>query len=252
MSSVNGVNGTKSAEKLLTLNMMQSALKSSFGDGTEFEMVYQSILDSLEDPSSSTSKSFNSLFNTDTSTDMSTNYNSSVSAGQVLEDLPLEINNELGNLTYNGYLNSYNINNASSVSTNSSDASIKEIYDTVNKYASKYGVDPKLVLGVIKAESNFNSNAVSPVGAKGLMQLMPSVCQDMGVSNPYNIDENIKGGVKLLKTHLDKYNGNISMALMAYNAGPGTVQSRGVISVSDLYKMPTETQNYVKKIMSSL
>lgn len=246
MSSVNGVNGANSAEKMLALNMLQNVLKSSFGDGTEFEMVYQTVLDSMEDPSSSISKSFNGLVNSGTSA------TTNVSEGQILEDLPLEINGGLENLSYNGYLNSYNINSASSVSTTSDNADIKEIYDTVNKYSTKYGVNPEFVLGVIKAESNFNSNAVSPVGAKGLMQLMPSVCQDMGVSNPYDADENIKGGVKLLKTLLDKYNGDKSMALMAYNAGPGTVQSRGVTSVSDLYKMPAETQNYVKKIMGNL
>jgi len=246
MSSVSGVNGANSAEKMLALNMLQSVLKSSFGDGTEFEMVYQTVLNSMEDPSSSISKSFNGLANSSTSS------TTNVSGGQILEDLPLETNDGLENLTYNGYVNSYNINSASSVSTTSSNADIQQIYDTVNKYSAKYGVDSKFVLGVIKAESNFNSNAVSPVGAKGLMQLMPSVCQDMGVSNPYDADENIKGGVKLLKTLLDKYNGDKSMALMAYNAGSGTVQSRGVTSVSDLYKMPTETQNYVKKIMGNL
>lgn len=248
MSRVNGVN---SAEQLLALNMLQSTLKSSLGDGIEFEMIYQTILDSMEDPSSSVSQGLSGLFNSDSSSNTSTSTN--VRAGQVLEDLPLELNDELGKLTYNGYVNSYNINNASSVSnSSSSNPSTQQIYDTVNKYCTKYGVDPNLVLGVIKAESNFNSNAVSSAGAKGLMQLMPSVCQDMGVSNPYNIDENIRGGVKLLKTHLDKYKGDIPMTLMAYNAGAGTVQTRGVTSVSDLYKMPNETQNYVKKIMGNL
>ena len=252
MSSVNGVNGANNPQQLLALNMLQSTLKSSLGDGTEFEMVYQTILDSMGDPSSSMSQGLSGLFNSGSSSDTNTNTNPNVRVGQVLEDIPLELNYELRNLTYNGYVNSYNINNASSVSTSSSNASTKEIYDTVNKYCTKYGVDPNLVLGVIKAESSFNPSASSSAGAKGLMQLMPSVCQDMGVSNPYDIDENIRGGVKLLKTHLDKYNGDISMALMAYNAGSGTVQSRGVTSVSDLYKMPAETQNYVKKIMSNL
>lgn len=242
MSNVSAVN---SPEKLLALNMMQSILKTSFGDGTEFEIVYQTLLDSMNDPTSSTSKSFNGLFGSSTSTGSLAN----TSAGQNLEDLPLELTNELGSLTYNGYLNNANINSAASVSTTSSDATKKEIYDAVNKYATQYGVDPKLVLAIVKEESDFQPNVVSSAGAKGLMQLMPSVCKEMGVSNPFNINQNIEGGVKLLKYHLDNYNGDIGMALMAYGAGAGTLQSRGVKSISDLYKMPTETQNYIPKAM---
>ena len=83
----------------------------------------------------------------------------------------------------------------------------------------------------------------------GLMQLMPVNCEEDGVSDPFNVEDNIRGGVKQLRGHINRYNGDIEMALMAYNAGQGTVKRRGVTSVDDLYKMPKETQNYVPKVM---
>lgn len=91
---------------------------------------------------------------------------------------------------------------------------------------------------------------MSPVGAKGLMQLMPENCRDLGVSDPFNIEQNIDGGVRHIKEYLDRYKGNMEMALMAYNGGPTRMMNRGVRSINDLYKMPKETQNYVPKVMS--
>lgn len=116
----------------------------------------------------------------------------------------------------------------------------------------RVGENKNLILAIIKQESNFNPNAESGVGAKGLMQLMAFNSEAYGVKNPFDIDENINAGVKHIKSYLDKYNGNVEMALMAYNAGPGTMARRGVNSPSDLYKMPEETQNYVPKIMSQI
>ena len=126
---------------------------------------------------------------------------------------------------------------------------MQRIYSAVNKYSEEFGVDPNLVLAVIKAESNFNPNVVSSAGAMGLMQLMPVNCEEDGVSDPFNVEDNIRGGVKQLRGHINRYNGDIEMALMAYNAGQGTVKRRGVTSADDLYKMPKETQNYVPKVM---
>ena len=84
------------------------------------------------------------------------------------------------------------------------------------------------------------------------MQIMDFNLESYGVNNPFDIDENIEAGVKHIKSYLDMYDGNVEMALMAYNSGPGTVQRRGVTSLNDLYKMPEETQNYVTKIMKQL
>ncbi|MCI6276209.1 MAG: transglycosylase SLT domain-containing protein [Clostridium sp.] len=126
----------------------------------------------------------------------------------------------------------------------------ERIENAIEISSKKYGVDEKLIKAIIKVESNFDPKVVSPVGAKGLMQLMPENCRDLGVSDPFNIEQNIDGGVRHIKEYLDRYKGNMEMSLMAYNGGPTRMMNRGVRSINDLYKMPRETQNYVPKVMS--
>jgi soluble lytic murein transglycosylase-like protein len=106
-------------------------------------------------------------------------------------------------------------------------------------------VMPPTVRAVIQAESAWNVRAVSPKGALGLMQLMPATATDLGVTNPFDPEQNIRGGVKYLRFLLDRYDGNFELALAAYNAGPGAVDRHG-------RKVPPyrETQAYVRKIVS--
>ncbi|MDA8432726.1 MAG: lytic transglycosylase domain-containing protein [Nitrospiraceae bacterium] len=114
----------------------------------------------------------------------------------------------------------------------------------VQQAATKYEIEPDLIKAVIKTESNGNHRAVSRKGAMGLMQLMPSTANDMNVVNPFNPEENIEGGTRYLRSLLEKFNGDLTLALAAYNAGPKTVEKyRSVPPIS-------ETRQYVRKIMA--
>ncbi|MBI9047920.1 MAG: lytic transglycosylase domain-containing protein [Anaerolineaceae bacterium] len=115
----------------------------------------------------------------------------------------------------------------------------------IERVSDKYGVDPSLVGALIKNESNFNVNAESYAGAQGLMQLMPATAASLGVSDSFDPYQNIEGGVKYLSNLLDMYNGDVSLSLAAYNAGPGAVNSYGGIPPYQ------ETQTYVQRVLST-
>ena len=119
-----------------------------------------------------------------------------------------------------------------------------EILSLIDKYSQKYNLDKNLVKAVVKQESGFNSKAVSPVGAQGLMQLIPSTAKGLGVRNPFDAEQNIAGGTKYLKNLINKYD-SVKLGLAAYNAGSGAVNKYGGVPP---YK---ETQNYVNKIMNN-
>jgi Rod binding domain-containing protein len=130
---------------------------------------------------------------------------------------------------------------------NSLDHSPTSDFQTIaDDTASRYNLDPRLVHAVIRAESNWDSTAISGAGAVGLMQLMPETAADLGVNNSLDPGQNIDGGARYLRQMLERYDGDIPTALAAYNAGPTAVDEHGGIPPYE------ETQNYVNKIMSWL
>lgn len=124
------------------------------------------------------------------------------------------------------------------------DVSKTEINELIEEYSQKNGLDSDFVRAVVKQESGFNERATSHCGAAGLMQLMPGTAKGLGVKNPYDAEQNVAGGTKMLAGLLKTYGGNKELALAAYNAGGGAVKKYGGIPP---YR---ETQNYVKNVLS--
>src|SRR5436309_4993928 len=126
------------------------------------------------------------------------------------------------------------------------DSVLDRIDQIVEEASAIYGVNPDFVRAIIHAESRFNPQAVSHVGAQGLMQLMPVTARYLGVSDPFDMRQNIFAGVKYLSNLLDRFNGDVGLAAAAYNAGPNAVARRGGIPP---FK---ETRGYVKKVKGFL
>ncbi|WP_251862027.1 lytic transglycosylase domain-containing protein [Clostridium sp. Marseille-Q2269] len=216
------INGSEMVlQQMLQMQLMGQILKSSFGDSSNFQIVLDSLLKAMENKENG---DLNNILSLDGETNSKNKY---YGAGQRLEEAKREINNiktevRTGNTT---------------------------IDSAVEKASRKYGIDKSLLMAVIKQESDFNPNCVSNAGAKGLMQLMPDTAREVGVKNPFDIQQNIDGGARYLKRMLDMHGNVKELALAAYNAGPGTLQWRGVKDVSDISKLPSETKHYVKNIM---
>ncbi|MGN0192639.1 MAG: lytic transglycosylase domain-containing protein [Candidatus Gastranaerophilaceae bacterium] len=119
---------------------------------------------------------------------------------------------------------------------------VKPFLNTIKRKAAKYGVDWRLIVAMVKHESNFDPKAGSSAGARGLMQLMPETAKDLGCMDPTDPEANLEAGIKYIAQQLKNFNGDIKLALAAYNAGPGNVRHHGGVP-----PFP-ETQNYVSKI----
>lgn len=225
-----------STEQLLAMSLMSNGQLTDDNESSSRDMSNQVQLSSLlmlkalQDSANSKNSSNGSIESNDINQDCPT--------GQDLNKILMKVNNQaVGSADF-------------TAPSNVSSADMSKIIEAVKDASKKYGVNENLILAVIKQESNFNSNAVSSAGAKGLMQIMPANFSSVGISDPYNVNQNINGGTQILKQALDRYDGDISMALMAYNAGSGNMQKRGVTSASDLYKMPVETQKYVPSVLN--
>ena len=237
-----GINSSSSTNSLSSTSLTNSTSKSSLNDLSSLSSL-GSVLGTSSN-SSSSSSAFNIML---------------TSLLSAISEKNKYAKTEAEKVSLEGILSTYNSSVLSSGSTSInnyitadvSNLTVDErIENAVELYSNQHGVDSNLVKAIIKVESNFDPNVVSSAGAKGLMQLMPETSQSLGVTNPLDIEQNIEGGVIHIKSYIDRYNGDIEMALMAYNGGPTRMMNRGVTSINDIYKMPKETQNYVPKVMS--
>ncbi|MGE6630996.1 lytic transglycosylase domain-containing protein [Bacillus sp. NPDC077027] len=234
LKSLQTENSQETAQNETSAQTSFQAVLSEFLGGTDFTRLPLSI-------SALTGQASSSLTNTNYA--RMNPYLAATESSSPLATDSLYGNASVSNLnTANGIGNVVNTTYTSPLSQKVSSASTKEINSIVTQMAQKYGVEEKLIHAVIQQESGYRTSAVSHAGALGLMQLMPSTAQSLGVKNALDPAQNIEGGTKYLKQMLNKYNGNVSLALAAYNAGSGNVDKYGGIPP---FK---ETQNYVKKI----
>lgn len=208
-----------SVQKIVQAQLMGQIMKQSFGDSMPFQIALQSMMKAMSESNTDFSK-------------------------LGLGDIDLNSLSGLSGVGSLGSLNSEIQGIKQSAVTGNGD-----INEAVENAAKKYGIDKSLIMAVIKQESSFNPEAKSSAGAMGLMQLMPGTAQEMGVSNPYDVDQNIDGGTRYLKNLLDMYAGSKELALSAYNAGPGTLSARKVDSKDEIGRLPSETRDYVSKVM---
>lgn len=206
------IDDNKKAEQLLQTQLLTQVLKSSLGDSPTFDLVLESLTKAMADK------------------------DGGLSLGSM----------DLKDIGYGGKEKLVQDIKSATSNIKSDNPKLDEIVQSISR---KFGVDKDLIMAVIKQESSFQPNCVSEAGAMGLMQLMPGTASEMGVTNPYDIEQNINGGTKYLRGLLDMYGNSKELALAAYNAGPGTLQNRGVKNTSDIERLPYETRDYVRKVM---
>lgn len=253
-------------QALQSLGSPQSGNVNSLmtGESSVFSDMIQEVL-------TNTTSNTNSLLGSISSSTGLSNANSLMNKlGSELTTSPNKTQSYLSTLLYSGskspYIPSY-LNNTNHDSRTNAIETLLETYnkdytgktayskllagasqydDIIKKAAHTYNIPEKLIASVMKQESNFQSNAVSPAGATGLMQLMPGTAKYLGVKNALDPEQNIMGGAKYLRQMLNQFDQNISLALAAYNAGPGNVKKHNGIPP---FK---ETTNYVSKVLKYL
>ncbi len=121
-----------------------------------------------------------------------------------------------------------------------------KVAEAISAAAARYGIDPAVLSAVVQCESGWRPDAVSPRGAMGLMQLMPKTAGLLGVTDPFDVEQNVDAGARYLREQLDRFGGDLSLALAAYNAGPGAVTRFGGIPPY------AETEQFVAKVLHLL
>lgn len=228
------------------INQLMQMLQSLSGDSDSTSVAFQSLLDNMAENESAAPEVNNSAL---TTSNITAKYE-----GMDLEKLPMMIN---GRAYYNNLYNTDSVLNTLGKNVNIVDNSgsvskdlMTRIDNAAEKASAKYGVDKDLIMAIINHESAYKPNVTSSIGAQGLMQILPSNFANLGITDGYNIEQNVDGGAKLLRKCMDLYNGDEKMGLIAYAGGCGVMEKRGVHSYSDLYKMPDEAKKAVPEILA--
>ncbi len=256
MSDSLDIQSLKSLLEIQALQTLGSSEGSSTNNLTDNDSIFSDMINELLGETSTASNAkLASLLASNTSNNSNFVNQLATSEQGTLESLlykgsnavfiPESVKQALANTYANTKLNSYVSDDViGSTAYANSLAGANEYTAIIEKAAATYQIPAKLIAAVIKQESNFNPTVVSHAGAQGLMQLMPTTAQYLGVTNAFDPEQNIMAGAKYLRQMLDKFNNDPTLALAAYNAGASRVTKYGGIPP---FK---ETQNYVKKVMN--